>query len=541
MVLKKLRPNIKNIKQMKQYKLITLALLFLWAFSLNAQQKLEKVSKTVKVNKDVTLNLNTNYTNIEIDTWDKNEVQVEAYIESKKLSKQELQEILKSWDVDIEGSGSNVSITTSGGIGSNFDFDFDFSELEILKDLDFDFEGMPEMPEMNFEMPEMPEMPEMNFEMPEMPEMPELPELPELPEGVHNVHFDFEAYKKDGETYLEKWSKEYEDKYGAEYKDKMKAWAKEFSKTDFDAYSKEMEVWGEKFGKQFGEDYGKEMEEWGEKFGEDYGKEMEAWGKKFEHKFDGKWAKDMEAWGDKFGKEWEEKMENEFGEDWEEKIEERSHLIEERYENKAKEIEKRFEKYENGEIIKTIKIRMPKDAKLKVNVRHGELKFASVIYNLKADLSHSSLYAEHIDGSNTSINASYTPVLVNNWNAGELKLNYVDNAVIKKANHLMLTSNSSNIVVGELVGNAVINGSFGDLEINKISNSFNNLSLVLENSDAVVSLPKTDYNLQYKGNRTRFHHPNKTSKDNTSTFSTGNLSSNKTIVVNAKYSNITMQ
>ena len=96
MVLKKLRPNIKNIKQMKQYKLITLALLFLWAFSLNAQQKLEKVSKTVKVNKDVTLNLNTNYTNIEIDTWDKNEVQVEAYIESKKLSKQELQEILKS-------------------------------------------------------------------------------------------------------------------------------------------------------------------------------------------------------------------------------------------------------------------------------------------------------------------------------------------------------------------------------------------------------------------------------------------------------------
>ena len=546
MVLKKFKPNIKKYQKMKQYKLITLTLLFLGVFSLNAQQKIEKVSKAVKANKDVTLNLNTNYTNIEIDTWDKNEVQVEAYIESKKLSKKELQEILDTWDVDIEGSGSNVSIKTNGGFGSkhDFNFDFDFSELEILKDLNFNIEGMPEMPEMNFEMPEMPEMPEipeMNFEMPEMPEMPKLPELPELPEGVNNVNFDVERYKKDGEAYLEKWSKEYEDKYGAEYKDKMKTWAKEFSKTDWDKYSKEMEAWGDKFGEQFGEDYGKEMEEWDEKFGKDYGKKMEAWGKKFEQKFDGKWAKEMEEWGEKFGKEWEVKMENEFGEDWEKEIEERSRLIEERYEKKAEEIEKRFEKYENGEVIKTIKIRMPKDAKLKVNVRHGELKFASVIYNLKADLAHSSLYAEHIDGSNTSINASYTPVLVTNWSDGELKLNYVDNAVIKNANHLVLTSNSSNIAIGELVGNAIIDGSFGELEINKISNSFNNLNIVLENSDAVISLPNADYSLQYKGNRTRFQHPNNTSKDNITTFSTGNISSNKTIVVNAKYSNVTMQ
>ena len=63
----------------------------------------------------------------------------------------------------------------------------------------------------------------------------------------------------------------------------------------------------------------------------------------------------------------------------------------------------------------------------------------------------------------------------------------------------------------------------------------------MENSDAVVTLPKTDFKLQYKGSRTRFQHPDKTSKENISTFSTGNLSSDKTIVVNAKYSNVVMQ
>ncbi|MEJ6791904.1 MAG: hypothetical protein QNK89_03985 [Lacinutrix sp.] len=36
------------------------------------------------------------------------------------------------------------------------------------------------------------------------------------------------------------------------------------------------------------------------------------------------------------------------------------------------------------DLIKTIKIKMPKKAKLKLNVRHGELKMASVMQNIKA-------------------------------------------------------------------------------------------------------------------------------------------------------------
>jgi len=522
---------------MKQFKFITLAVVFLCAFNVNAQQKLEKISKSVKANKDVTLNLNTSYTNIEIDTWDKNEVQVEAYIESKELTKEELQKFLENWDVEFEGSGSNVTIATHGGSGSNWDFNFNFDgeALEALEDLQFviadipEIPEMPEMPEINIVIPEMPEMPEMDFEMPEMPEMPE---LPELPEGVHNVNFDFEAYKKDGEKYLEKWGEEYERKYGKEYKDKMKAWAKEFSKTDFDQYSKDMEIWGEKFGK----DYEAKMEVWSKNFEKNFGPEWEAkmedWGKKIEKNFDGKWAKDMEEWGEKFGEK--------FGKEWEEKMEEQGHRLEERMES----FEGKFENFgrdsKNNKVIKTIKIRMPKDTKLKINVRHGELKFTSV-NNLKAELSHSTLLAEHINGSQTSINASYTPVKVTNWNAGELKLNYVDNAHLKNVKALILRSNSSNIKIDNLSGNSMIDGSFGDLTINNILSSFNNLNVVLENSDALIKLPKTEFNLQYQGKRTRFQHPDKTLNGSEFTFSTGILSSNKTIVINAKYSNVVMQ
>ncbi|MCB0445843.1 MAG: hypothetical protein KDC68_09380, partial [Gelidibacter sp.] len=203
-------------------------------------------------------------------------------------------------------------------------------------------------------------------------------------------------------------------------------------------------------------------------------------------------------------------------------------------------IERSIENKVNTKIKKTIKIKMPKKAKLNMNVRHGELKFASVITNLKADISHSALVANSIDGSQTSINVSYSPVLITNWMMGELKLNYVEKAQIETVNRLVLSSNSSNVSINDLTGNAVIDGSFGELDINKIAETFSNLNLVLENSEALLILPKTAFNLQYKGNRSKLKHPkNKTST--TSSFSTGDLMSGKTIVVNAKFSEVMMQ
>jgi hypothetical protein len=265
---------------------------------------------------------------------------------------------------------------------------------------------------------------------------------------------------------------------------------------------------------------------------------MEKWGEEISEKFDDEWVEKIKKWGEEFGEK--------FGKKWEEKgqlIEERMKTLEKEWEGKEEELEKRFEELEkrNNKVKKTIRIKMPKDTKLKVNVRHGELKFTSVIYNLKADLSHSSLLADRIGGSNTSINASYSPVLVNHWDAGELKLRYVDDALLKHVKSLVLWSNSSDINIDYLEGNSSINGSFGDLIIHNIADSFNNLNIVLENSDAKIKLPKADYNLTFQGSRSRLKHPKKTGMDNTSSFSIGEFDSGKTIVINAKYSTVVLQ
>ena len=479
---------------MKPLKLYMTLLLLCGMLSLSAQQKLNKLSKSIDVTKDVTIDLNTSHVQIEVDTWNKNTLEVEAYIESDKLSKDELKKALEDWNLLVKGSGNSVTITSQGNRGSwdNYDFNFSF-DTDALKDLELQLADLPEILEM-------PALPDMHF-----PELPPMPELPELPEGMPDVNFDYEAYKKDGDKYLDKWSLEFEDKFGKDYKDKMRAWAKKFSELDFESYEKKMEAWGEEFGKKFGKEYEAKMEAWSKKFDE-------KWSKEYEQK--------MQKWQEKHGKEMEERAQE--------------------LEQRIKEREGRTENRTN-KVIKTIKIKMPKDAKLKMNVRHGELRFSSVIKNLKGNVSYTTFLADHIGGSKTSINVSYSPVMISNWDMGELKLNFVDKAQIKTANSLVLNSNSSNIGIDNVTGNAVIDGSFGDLSISNIADTFRNLNIILENSDALINLPKTDYNLQYKGNRSKLSHPEKKPGETVSTFSTGNLSSPKTIVVNAKFSHVVMQ
>jgi len=260
------------------------------------------------------------------------------------------------------------------------------------------------------------------------------------------------------------------------------------------------------------------MEDWGEKLGE----KMEAWGEKFEQQLkESGFEERMEAWGEELGDRIEEQLEGLDAED-----NEKDGLF--YSSNKS-----------NLKVKKTIKIKMPKKAKLKMNVRHGELKFASVIHNAKANISHSNLTANTIDGSQTSINVSYSPVQIINWNAGELKLNYVDNAKIDAVNTLLLSSNSSNVKIKNVLNNAIIDGSFGDLVISNISDTFKNINLVLENSDANVKLPKGDYSLFYKGTKSVFNDENTSSKT-INNYPNGN-DSNKTIVINAKYSNVVAQ
>ncbi|GAA4900167.1 hypothetical protein GCM10023311_27070 [Flaviramulus aquimarinus] len=497
-------------------KMKLLALCFLISGSLIAQQKLTKVLQSIKVDKDVTIDLNTSHCNIVFDTWNKDTVEIEAYIEGEQLSKVELENTLKSWGVDIDASSDNVSIRTTGKHSNIWTYNIpghgdDDAVHAVIKELKFELADMPDMPEMDFD-----------FHV-EMPEMPEMPELPELPEGVNNIEFDYDAYKKDGEKYLEKYTEKFESLYGEDYAKKMEAWAEKFEdKWNEEDYVKKMEAWGEKFDEEWGEEFGERMAEWGEHFAK---------------KMEGQVAR-IEAQAERMAAKAEhENARKAHVIKHKEHIKERSKLVEER----QKKIEELVHGKTNSNVKKTIKIKMPKKAKLKVNVRYGEIEFAANIDNLKADLSHTKFTAYSINGSSTSINASYSPVFVTHWNLGELNLNYVRNAELENVSHLVLNAISSEVDIQNLTGSAVVDGNIGDIEIYKIADSFNNLNIILQNSNAVISLPKVDCNMQYKGIRSRLSHPKKGSKENPTNFSTGNLASGKSIVVNAKYSNVVMQ
>ncbi|PKQ44841.1 hypothetical protein [Confluentibacter flavum] len=480
-----------NSKIMKQSLFV---LSFFIVGSIMAQQKLTKLSQSIKVDNGVILNLNTSNCNIEFDTWNKNVVEIEAYIEGEKLSKEELEKALKAWGVSVDATSKEISITTKGNAPATW-IQNDGHHVDVNAILDELKYNLAYAPEMNFNF---------DFDMPEVPEIPEMPELPELPEGINNIQFDYEAYKKDGEKYIEQWSKNFESKMG-------------------DDYAKKMEAWGEKFGKEWGEKYGKQMEAWGERFAA----QMEARAERMEHLQEQREEQKKQVIIIR------EQRENE-----REKIaNEREKLANER----RMVVEKIINTGSNSNVKKTIKIRLPKDAKIKVDVKHGELKFVSNVDNLKANLSYTNFIANSINGSKTSINASYSPVNIAYWNVGELNLNFVKTAELKTVKRLVLTSNSSNVKIENVTDNAVINGSIGNLKILNVGDGFTNLNVNLQNSDAVISLPKVDYNFQYKGTRSRLKHPKKTSNDNVSTFSTNNSNTKKTIVVNAKYSNVVMQ
>ncbi|NRB58764.1 MAG: hypothetical protein HRU50_02360 [Winogradskyella sp.] len=538
---------------MKTIKILMLCLITSYGF---AQKKLSKTSQSIKVNKDVVVDLNTSYAEIEIDTWNKDIIEIEAYVESDKLSKEELQRVLDAWNLKVDGSNDRVEISSEGGKAISLYGTEGYTYL--LKDLEFELADLPEIPEINF-----PDNVVIGYagmpEFPEMPDMPEFPELPELPDGITTIKFDYDKYQKEGDKYLKEWSKRYEKEGGKELQKNMEEWAKRFAES---GYQEKMEKWGEEYGKRFEGKWAKDMEKWGEEFGEKFGKDMEKWGEEFGEKFSKEWAEKMEAWGERLGAEMERKAElmerkaemMERRAEKQERMAERQERLAERQAERAESLERRKKEMQerraatgysfragesgtNSKVRKVIKIKIPKKAKLKTNIRHGELKLSSVIHNLRGDISHAFLIAENIDGSDTSINVSYSPVVINTWNLGTLNLNYVDKAQIRAAKDLVLNSKSSNVNIESLSETGIIDGSFGDLTISNLTETFKNLNLILENSDALVNLPKgVNYTMHFKGNKSKLN--NRATSQKTIRGEGQSLGGN--IIVNAKYSSVIM-
>lgn len=184
------------------YKLV--AVLVLFAVQIRAQKK--NFKEEFNVNSEVVIDVNTRHSDIEIETWNKDKVVIEAFmvVDGEEVTEEMRDNFYKKWDFSAYGNSSKITIKsrTNSFIDLNtFDFnspnysfysgdlaDLALGSLDILDSIDF------VLPEEAIVIPEV--------AFPPMPPLPPMPPMPPMP-----TEFDFEAYKKD-KSYLERWKKE---------------------------------------------------------------------------------------------------------------------------------------------------------------------------------------------------------------------------------------------------------------------------------------------------------------------------------------------
>ncbi|WP_341199331.1 hypothetical protein [Croceibacter atlanticus] len=435
--------------KVREHKL--LVVLLLGCIGLSYAQKKEPVLKErFNVKDDVTIKVDTRYTNVVFETWDKNEVSVEAFVETTDdVTKDEIKKIADNWKINANGNSGEITITSAGNLNWNGDMNLDLAALQSLQNLPLDFIG-PMVEGIIVPMTE-----SIATEMPK-----------DFYKNMRDIDFDYKAYKKNPDAYMKSYEKQMKEHFGDDYEGDLEAWGEDFGK--------KMEAWG----KQFEENLGDDMEKWGENFEKEYGPKLQAWAQQMAEQYGGEYATT--------------KSTNPNGS---------STTTIVKY-NTVKP-----GNFTNDNVKRTIIIKMPKESRLRLDVRHGEIKLAERIKNIQAKLSHTRLAANIIDGGQTSISAAYSPVLVKQWNYGELNTNYVKECVIDNAKNIKLVSKSSDVVIKNLEEIGVISGTFSRIAIPEINQSITNLDVVLENSDFIVSLPSSAFNFTFNGNRSGLKYP----------------------------------
>ncbi len=482
-----------NSMKLMRFKSIFL-IITLMTIGVYGQKQSKTFNEVFNVNPETVLDINTSNADIEFETWDKDQIAIEATIELDGASPEEASEYFEKGTIEIVGNSKKVEIST--GAQNSWLFTHSTGGLH-----DFNID----IPEFHFEIPEMPEIfiDEMHIDLSDMP-MPPVPA----------VEFDYEAYKKDGEKYLKKWQKKFDKGFDKEYQEKMEAW------------SAKMEVKREAMEKRL-----RESEQRREEMME---KSLEAQEKRMEER-----AMAMEKRAEAMEKRAEEMAER------------REHQLERHGEDRNDaNIFYYSTKGENRKykIKKTIKVKMPKGTKIKMNVRHGEVKLAGNTKNINARLSYSTLLAATIDGDQTTITTSYSPISVQKWNYGLLQADYSENIDLNEVLNLRLSTTSSDVTINKLLESVVINNKMGPLKIHSVSKNFKDIDISLQNAELTCDLPEVAFNIEVDGTMSKLTTPvglrlDRTKQNNTTIHKGYNLNgkSGKSIVINSKYSEVILK
>jgi len=146
-----------------------------------------------------------------------------------------------------------------------------------------------------------------------------------------------------------------------------------------------------------------------------------------------------------------------------------------------------------GKVKKTITIKMPKDAKLDLDVKRSKLKIAD-LNQIDANLNYSGLHIDRLTGDNSTITASYSNITVDQAKALKLYVKYAKTVQLGNIENLESISKTSNLYIKNITNQAFIEGSFGELVIEDIASGFSSIDINLQNSNAKLNLPDTSFN-----------------------------------------------
>ncbi|GAA3514515.1 hypothetical protein GCM10022393_30590 [Aquimarina addita] len=453
------------------YKFNIIALSVVCVAGVFAQNKQHKLSEKFAVNNDVTVHLNTSHTSVVFETWNKNTVGVEAYIEGDQITEENKERLLGNWQVQVLGNSKEVTIKSITG---------NFWSGTISATSNGQNKGTQEFNKLGSMITDMLGPILQKIENNPMPSA--------LSENLASMNFDTNKYNKDEEKYIKQWGDQIREKFGDNSENVLKGWAKELQNNTVQVGPK-MEI---PLGSWEGGQFAQQMQNWSSQFSGD--------------------VQIMQRNG--------------------------NNVTVYRYSSGSN----------TAKIDRVIKVMIPKEAGLRLNVRHGDVKLAEKAINVVASLAHTALEANVIDGDNTFIRASYSPVSIKQWNTGRLVINYVKNCRIHSARNLRVNADSSNLFIQELEENAAISGSFGAITVDALSESFSTLDLAVENSDFKLNLPETAFNLTYSGAQSRISLPKTVEANARRNF--GNVfvsgfqdtrNTDKIITINAKYSDIVLK
>lgn len=532
---------MENIQSLRYKKLLLIALVVLCT-KMFAQ---DKIDESFLVKENVIIELDATYTNVIFETWNKKKVSVVGIIEDENISKEERNRLEKEWLVEANGNGSLIQIKSKSKGHEH--------PISISIDIEDELSFIQPMIE--------------NIVEPIIQNLSDSPLSEDFTNNMSSLDFNYEAYKKDPKEYMQKWEKEVEKAYnkkGEKQSLKKKVIIKNgasshkntnmlgFPKSpfpvtlnnfDFDDedYKEDKRAYLSKLNKKYKSNVTtKEVDKWLD--------EVKVWENNFEEKWE-KWGEkvesSMEEWGENFGdkmEQWGEKVEK-----WAEKFADDFEKNEQNNHHKIIRMEKSNFNF-SKKSPRTLLVKVPEEAQLILKIKYGNLDLKDLKNKSNVELKYASMKADNVSDEDSFIKADYSSVNVKNWNLGSLELKYAKNNYIENVGILNLVSSASDVVLEKISGDAIINGSFGDLEIHHIAKNFENLDIVLENTDAKLTLPKSDYSLYYNGNRSKLNYPSTEKftevKNGSSLIVKGNKGkskSDKSIHITAKYSDVLLQ